>query len=47
VRGAAVWALARLLPAREFAALAQKYWPLESESEVVGEWAKETQSAEK
>ncbi len=41
VRGAAVWALARLLPPRKFTALAQKYRALESDSEVLGEWAKE------
>ena len=41
VRGAAVWALARLLPASEFAALALKFRALESDAEVLEEWAKE------
>lgn len=46
-RGAAVWALARLLPPGEFAALASLWAPREDDREVVSEWAKETQSLKK
>lgn len=38
VRGAAIWALARLMPASEFAALAQAHLPREQEADVRGEW---------
>ncbi len=38
VRGAAVWALARLLPAQKVAAIAQKYRPHETDTSVVEEW---------
>jgi epoxyqueuosine reductase len=37
-RGAAVWALSRLLPASAFAALAAERLPGETEAEVVAEW---------
>jgi epoxyqueuosine reductase len=47
VRGAAVWALARLTPRQDFDALAQKRSPQEREPIVLAEWAKETQSAKK
>ncbi|PWB82460.1 MAG: tRNA epoxyqueuosine(34) reductase QueG [Methylocystaceae bacterium] len=46
-RGAAVWALARLLPRDEFASLADRLAPLEADAEVLEEWAKETQSPKK
>ncbi|HVX92120.1 MAG TPA: tRNA epoxyqueuosine(34) reductase QueG [Xanthobacteraceae bacterium] len=39
VRGAAVWALARLLPADEFAALAAARRPAEADPTVAEEWA--------
>jgi epoxyqueuosine reductase len=45
-RGAAVWALARLLPEEAFAALARRA-PLEPDAEVRAEWAKETHSPKK
>jgi epoxyqueuosine reductase len=38
VRGAAVWALANLLPAEKFAALRDRLMPAESDPEVGGEW---------
>jgi epoxyqueuosine reductase len=38
VRGAAVWALSRLMPAERFAALAKDRRPHESESLVAAEW---------
>jgi epoxyqueuosine reductase len=38
VRGAAVWALSRLIPAERFAALAKDRRPHESESLVAAEW---------
>jgi epoxyqueuosine reductase len=38
VRGAAVWALNRLMPAERFAALARDRRPRESEPSVAGEW---------
>ena len=38
VRGAAVWALARLLPAKEFAALSAKRLPDEADADVRSEW---------
>jgi len=44
VRGAAVWALAQLLPPQEFAALARKAAREEQDPGLLGEWAKETQS---
>jgi len=43
VRGAAVWALARLLPAGDFAALARNRRLKEADPLVSEEWAKETQ----
>jgi len=43
-RGAAVWALARLLSAGDFAALAQEQAAVEADTAVMNEWAKETQS---
>jgi epoxyqueuosine reductase len=42
-RGAAVWALARLLPREEVASLAKAYAPREPDALVCAEWAKETQ----
>jgi epoxyqueuosine reductase len=45
-RGAAVWALARLLSDADFAALARGA-PLEPDAEVRAEWAKETHSPKK
>nr|WP_255608579.1 tRNA epoxyqueuosine(34) reductase QueG [Methylosinus sp. Sm6] len=42
-RGAAVWALARLLPPAELASLAREYAPREPDALVRAEWAKETQ----
>jgi epoxyqueuosine reductase len=47
VRGAAVWALARLLPADELAALARRAAPAEEDASVAEEWAKETHSSKK
>jgi epoxyqueuosine reductase len=47
VRGAAVWALARLLPAAEFAALAALRLPQETDEAVTADWAKETHCAKK
>jgi epoxyqueuosine reductase len=41
VRGAAVWALGRLLPVAELAVLAAKHAPAETESSVLAEWAAE------
>jgi len=38
VRGAAVWALARLLPAHMVAARARQYRPLEKDASVIEEW---------
>ncbi|WP_428990512.1 tRNA epoxyqueuosine(34) reductase QueG [Methylocapsa aurea] len=46
-RGAAVWALARLLPAGDFADLAGKLLPSETEAAVREEWAKETHLSKK
>ncbi len=46
-RGAAVWALARLLPREELASLARAYAPREPDALVCTEWAKETQSEKK
>jgi epoxyqueuosine reductase len=42
VRGAAVWALSRLLPAAEFAALAQQRAGREHDPQVLGEWTEST-----
>ena len=47
VRGAAVWALARLTPRGDFDALARSRLADESEPDVLAELAKETQSAKK
>jgi epoxyqueuosine reductase len=47
VRGAAVWALARLLPRGDFVSVARKYMMGERDPDVLAEMAKETQSAEK
>jgi epoxyqueuosine reductase len=44
VRGAAVWALARLMDSQAFSALAQRRAKAEDDADVIGEWAKETQS---
>jgi epoxyqueuosine reductase len=41
VRGAAVWALGRLLPPKDFAALAQRYRTAEPDPSVRDEWAAE------
>jgi epoxyqueuosine reductase len=38
VRGAAVWALSRLLSARDFAALAGMHRSRESDADVIDEW---------
>ena len=38
VRGAAVWALSEILPAKEFVALKAKRLPAETDAEVRGEW---------
>jgi len=46
-RGPAVWALARLLPAGEFATLSGKAFPREAEACVREEWAKETHLSKK
>jgi epoxyqueuosine reductase len=45
VRGAAVWALARLVPAADFAELARLWVETEQDQSVLDEWAKETQSS--
>jgi epoxyqueuosine reductase len=47
VRGAAVWALARLVDAKAFSALAQRRARTEDDTDVIKEWAKETQSDKK
>jgi epoxyqueuosine reductase len=47
VRGAAVWALARLTSQADFDALARSRLSGESEPSVLAELAKETQSARK
>jgi epoxyqueuosine reductase len=39
VRGAAVWALAKLLPMQDVASLARKYRPRETDAGVLAEWA--------
>lgn len=39
VRGAAVWALAKLLPVQDVASLARKYRPRETDAGVLAEWA--------
>ncbi len=39
VRGAAVWALAKLLPAQKVAAIAHKYRPTETDASVLEEWS--------
>ncbi|QGM45909.1 tRNA epoxyqueuosine(34) reductase QueG [Methylocystis heyeri] len=44
VRGAAVWALARLIDSQAFSALAQRRAKAEDDADVIEEWAKETQS---
>jgi len=46
-RGAAVWALARLLEPAAFAALATQRQPRERDADVLDEWAKETHSSTK
>jgi epoxyqueuosine reductase len=38
VRGAAVWALSRLLPADDFAAFAARFRPSEIDADVADEW---------
>ena len=38
VRGAAVWALSRLLPAGEFAVTRAQHMPRETDSDVRAEW---------
>jgi epoxyqueuosine reductase len=38
VRGAAVWALSRLMPKARFAALTEQHLPAESDEDVRGEW---------
>ena len=38
VRGAAVWALSEILPAREYAALKARHLPSETDVDVRGEW---------
>ncbi len=38
VRGAAVWALARLVPPDDFARLADRHLPRETSAEVISEW---------
>jgi epoxyqueuosine reductase len=45
VRGAAIWALARLLPRSRFESLARAWATAETDGEVADEWAKETQSS--
>lgn len=47
VRGAAVWALARLMNSQAFSALAQRRAKAEDDPDVIAEWAKETQSDKK
>jgi epoxyqueuosine reductase len=47
VRGAAVWALARLADAKAFAALAERRRPGERDPDVLSEWAKMSHSAKK
>jgi epoxyqueuosine reductase len=47
VRGMAVWALARLLPAEEFRAVARSYRPIEPEASVRAEWDEELRSLSK
>ncbi len=47
VRGAAVWAAARLTPREDFDALARRRSLEEREPAVLAEWAKETQSGKK
>ncbi len=42
VRGAAVWALARLIDEHQFRALARKHLPTESDDQVRAEWTAET-----
>jgi epoxyqueuosine reductase len=39
VRGAAIWALAKLLPAQDVAAIARKYRSHETDATVLAEWA--------
>ena len=39
VRGAAVWALSRLLPAKEFAALKAERVSSEADADVIAEWS--------
>jgi epoxyqueuosine reductase len=39
IRGAAAWALSRLLPQHEFAALAKQHAPLETDATVRAEWS--------
>lgn len=46
-RGAAIWALSRLLDASDFDALAQERAPLEADPAVREEWAKEPHSSKK
>jgi len=46
-RGAAVWALSRLLSAQAFAELAQEHAPSERDAGVSAEWAKMSHSPEK
>ncbi|WP_246722222.1 tRNA epoxyqueuosine(34) reductase QueG [Methylosinus sp. H3A] len=46
-RGAAVWALARLLPAGDFSSIAGKTLPGEDDGSVREEWAKETHFSKK
>jgi len=45
VRGAAIWALGRLLPSPRFHALARERAGAETDRDVAAEWAKETQSS--
>ena len=47
VRGAAVWALSRLLSASEFGKLAARHAPRELDSDVSAEWAKMSHFSEK
>ena len=46
VRGAAVWALSQLVPARHFAALAEQMLPGENDEEVRSEWLSALQEIE-
>jgi len=39
VRAAAIWALSRLLPPEDFAALAVEHAPREADGEVRAEWS--------